>query len=235
MQGIDPSVLVMTMVAVVLGVTFHEFSHAWVALRLGDTTAAELGRVSLNPVVHFDPLGAMMMVLLMMGYAPIAWGKPVPINPARIWGGRRGFALSSLAGPLSNLLLAAIASTPYQLGIAWQLEPQALDFIDTVITINLSLAAFNMVPLPPLDGFNTLAGFVPQGWAVPLERLRQPAMGVFMALLLIPWLLNRMPGLPAGISPLQGMVGPVYILFYKLLMPAGACCRMVSDGCAAER
>lgn len=216
---------VYALIAVVMGVTIHEFSHAFVAYRLGDPTAYNLGRVSLNPVVHFDAVGAILMVLLVLGQAPIAWGRPVPISVQRIWGGRRGFGIASLAGPLSNLLLATLASIPWQFGFASSLDSVTYDLLKALMTMNLGLAAFNMLPMPPLDGFNTLAGFVPQGWATPLERLRRPASAVLLVLVLLPWLGAKL-GLAVDLQVLQMMVGPVLVTFTKLLMPAGGCCQL---------
>lgn len=230
MGNIDPQTLIMSLIAVVLGVTVHEFSHAFVAYRLGDPTAAQQGRVSLNPVVHFDPLGAMMMLFLMLGYAPIAWGKPVPINTMRIKGGRRGLAWSSMAGPASNLMLASLFAIPLHAGLGRTLSPELYQFITTVIYINIGLAAFNFIPLPPLDGFNTLAGWLPSGWVTPMERLRGPATAGLMILVLLPWAANQLRLANVDVNVLSAMVGPLYQLFQKLLLPAGGCCYVVHEG-----
>lgn len=233
MGNIDPQFLIMNIVAVVLGVTVHEFSHAYVALRLGDPTAEQQGRVSLNPVVHFDPLGAMMMLFLMLGYAPIAWGKPVPINTFRIQGGRRGLAWSSMAGPLSNLLLAAVFAIPGQFGLLDGASSAVVAFVNTVIVINIGLAAFNFIPLPPLDGFNTLSGLLPNGWVTPMERLRRPANVALMILIILPWAANQLQMFNLDLNVLGAMVGPLIQLFQRLLLPAGGCCRPFHDEHAA--
>ncbi len=227
MNTIDPQTLIANLIAVVLGVTIHEFSHAFVAWRLDDDTAYNLGRVSFNPIVHFDPLGAMMMLFVTLGYAPLAWGRPVPINTARIRGGRRGLALSSLAGPTSNLLLATIASIPIQLGFQDALSPALQSFLYTVIVINLGLAAFNFIPLPPLDGFNTAVGLLPQGWVTPLERVRRPATMILMVLILVPWIGAQTNTFSIDFNILSAMVAPLYQLFTKLLLPVGGCCYCV--------
>lgn len=235
MRDIDPQFLIMNVVAVILGVTVHEFSHAFVAYRLGDPTAAEQGRVSLNPAVHFDPLGAMMMLFLILGYAPIAWGKPVPINTFRIRGGRRGLAWSSMAGPLSNLLLAAVFAVPIQLGLLDGASAAVSRFIGTIILVNIGLAAFNFIPLPPLDGFNTLAGLLPNGWVTPMERLRRPANVALMILIILPWAAQQLRLFNLDINVLGAMVGPLYQLFQRLLLPAGGCCHPFhADPDAAE-
>lgn len=226
---IDLNTFVMRLVAIVLGVTIHEFSHAFVAFRLGDPTAAQQGRVSLNPVVHFDPLGAFMMFFAMLGYAPMAWGRPVPINVFRIRWGRRGFALSSLAGPLSNLLLASIFAIPLYINGGVWLSDDLYSFLSIVILTNIGLAAFNMLPLPPLDGFNTFSGLLPQGWATPMERLRRPANAILMVLIILPWMLSQLKLGNLGLDPriLEAMIGPIYQLFYKLVMPMAGCCHAV--------
>lgn len=224
MGNIDPQFLIMNIVGVILGVTIHEFSHAYVAYRLGDPTAAQQGRVTLNPVVHFDPLGAMMMLFLILGYAPIAWGKPVPINTFRIRGGRRGLAWSSMAGPLSNLLLAAVFAIPGQLGLLDGASPAVTQFINTIILVNIGLAAFNFIPLPPLDGFNTLSGLLPNGWVTPMERLRRPANVALMILIILPWAAQQLRLFDLDLNVLGTMVGPLYQLFQRLLLPAGGCC-----------
>jgi Zn-dependent protease len=229
MGNIDPQRLIMSLVAIVLGVTVHEFSHAFVAYRLGDPTAHQLGRVSLNPLVHFDPLGAMMMLFLMLGYAPIAWGKPVPINTMRIKGGRRGLAWSSMAGPASNLMLASFFAIPLHMGLGASMSPELREFISTVIFINIGLAAFNFLPLPPLDGFNTLSGLLPNGWVTPIERLRRPATAGLMVLVILPWAVNQLNLANVNVNVLSAMVGPLYQLFGKLLLPAGGCCYVVHD------
>ncbi|GAA5527835.1 site-2 protease family protein [Herpetosiphon gulosus] len=226
---IDLNTFVMRLVAIVLGVTIHEFSHAFVALRLGDPTAAQEGRVSLNPVVHFDPLGAFMMFFVMLGYAPMAWGRPVPINVFRIRWGRRGFALSSLAGPTSNLLLASIFAIPLYINGGMWLSEQLYTFLYYVIITNIGLAAFNMLPLPPLDGFNTFAGLLPQGWATPMERLRRPANIILMILILLPWMINRLNLGQLDLDPriLDAMIAPIYQLFQRIVLPFAGCCHAV--------
>ncbi|HEY1016105.1 MAG TPA: site-2 protease family protein [Herpetosiphonaceae bacterium] len=225
----NPQLLIMRLVGLLLGITIHECAHAYVAFRLGDDTAERLGRVSLNPVVHLDPLGAMMMFFVMLGYAPIGWGKPVPINVNRIQGGRRGLAWSSLAGPASNLLLATIFALPFTFGLADGMSQNLQSFLTTVISVNAGLAAFNFVPLPPLDGFNTLSGLLPGGWVRPMEELRRPASAILMILIILPWLGQRLNMLNLNVNVLSAMVGPLYGMFLKLLVPVGGCCRIVHD------
>src|SRR5215204_962536 len=141
----DPRYFVAIIITFVIAITVHEFMHAWTAWMLGDDTARMLGRVSLNPVVHFDPVGALLFVLIALGLPGIAWGKPVPVNDFRLrpsgrFGRHGSMALVAFAGPLSNVVLGAIAaglssSAGVRLGDAEQ-------FLDIFVRVNFSLAAF---------------------------------------------------------------------------------------------
>ena len=180
----DPELFVATVIAFVLAITIHEFMHAWSAFQLGDSTAASLGRITLNPVAHFDPLGFIFMIFLALGIGFIAWGRPVPVNPTRLRYGKRGYALTALAGPASNLVLAAAMVLPMRLtdveltGFAGLLASQ-------IVFLNLLLAAFNLVPIPPLDGSKILAGILPNFWFPYLQRLDQYGFGILLLIILI--------------------------------------------------
>ena len=141
-------------VAIVVAITIHEFSHAWMATLLGDSTAKMSGRLTLNPISHVDPLG--MMVLFLAGFG---WGKPVPYNPHFVRNGLWGEVGIALAGPASNILLAMLLGLPgriyfWQTGII--LEGKIIEFLAMLIWINVILAAFNLIPIPPLDGSKIL-------------------------------------------------------------------------------
>jgi Zn-dependent protease len=183
-----------TAIVLVLGITFHEFAHAWTANQLGDPTPRMNGRVTLNPLAHFDPIGGLMTLLTILGLAFIGWGKPVPVNPYYLRGGRRGMMLTSLAGPLSNLILAFIAAVILRL--AWIASPtgmaQALWTSEglwylayNLVSLNVVLAVFNMLPIHPLDGFHILEGLAPPAWDRALAFLRQYGMWILLLLLLV--------------------------------------------------
>ncbi len=151
----DPNAFFGFIIAIVLGITVHEFMHAYAAHRLGDDTARLLGRMSLNPVVHFDIFGTLLLVLAGFGY-----GKPVPVNEARL---RGAFASSlvSLAGPLANFAIAAVCAIPLRLGTADVLGPNYVEILQSVVFFNIVLGIFNLIPIPPLDGSNVLFGLLP--------------------------------------------------------------------------
>lgn len=148
-----------TLLSLFLAVTVHEFFHAWTANQLGDPTAKYLGRVSLNPLVHLDPLGTVMMVVTAITGMGIGWGKPVPISPYRLrYGPRLGSGIVALSGPLSNLALAALVGLVVHL--VPRLPATPYFFLTAVVWTNLILSMFNLIPLPPLDGHSVLLGLL---------------------------------------------------------------------------
>jgi Zn-dependent protease len=159
---------VLSAIAVLIILTFHEYAHGYIAYKLGDNTAKSLGRLSLNPIKHLDPFGAVCMLLFHFG-----WAKPVPINPRNFKNPKRDFALVALAGPLSNLILAFISAFFYLLlravfygmsfpsDFLYRLAYNALLFIYIFHSINLGLAIFNLIPVPPLDGSRILNVVLP--------------------------------------------------------------------------
>jgi Zn-dependent protease len=180
--------------SLLIAITVHEFSHAMMANRLGDPTAKRLGRLTLNPVKHLDPLGTLMLFLVGFG-----WGKPVPINPNYFrMSPRRGMAISALAGPLSNFALAALLGVLVRVGVvdwhspwSWPFYPfaswnpswVAADIIGYVILLNLILGVFNLIPIPPLDGFNIAVGILPRQQAAAMLRIQR--YGPMILLLLV--------------------------------------------------
>lgn len=181
--------------------TVHEFSHAWAANRLGDPTAKYMGRLTLNPVVHFDLMGLLMMVA--SGFR-FGWAKPVPINPANFRDWRRGTLLVSIAGPVSNLLIAAAGSVVFHaVSFAPLGEADATlvyRFVYSLIFINCALAFFNMIPLPPLDGSKVLISLLPPQMETLAESLERYGPMVLLAIIAL--------GFIMPISPIWALIGP---------------------------
>ncbi len=183
-----------------LVIPIHESAHAWVAHKLGDDTAYKQGRISLNPFVHLDLFGCVLMILTGFG-----WAKPVPVSPSKMKNPRKGFALTALAGPLSNLIAAFIAALIFQIicvtGIGMsapgELAVEEVDkmyyvllILEFFVQVNVSLAVFNLIPLPPLDGFNILRCFTgPKADRWFFEHQREMSIG-FLAFIL---LMDRIP------------------------------------------
>jgi Zn-dependent protease len=204
----DAETILATLLAFVVAVTIHEFAHAWTALRLGDDTAARLGRVTLNPLAHLDPIGSIGLLLIVFLGFGIGWGRPVPVNPNRLRWGHRGMALTALAGPLSNVILALAFALPYRIGLPAAPEP-LMAFIQRLILVNLLLAAFNLIPIPPLDGLKILLGILPAFWYPVLAPLERYGVGILLVLILFGSL---------GGSILAAMYLPVYRLLFHLVV-----------------
>jgi Zn-dependent protease len=174
MLGLSLPRLISRLGTLVIALTVHEFAHAWAANELGDDTPRLQGRLTLNPLAHLDVMGSLMLV-----FAGFGWAKPVPINPFAV---RRrtsaGVMLVSVAGPLSNLLLAIAASIPVRMGLVQgsrtiaDILPSASGFLYEFIIINLLLMIFNLIPLYPLDGEKVLEYFLPFRGKEVLYRLR---------------------------------------------------------------
>ena len=171
--------------AAVLCITFHETCHGLAALALGDPTAKRAGRLSLNPLKHLDLLGLVMMVV-----AKVGWAKPVPVDPRYFKEPRLGMAVVSVAGPLSNVLLSALAAAGYTASMFYSvyLELPLLevlaDFFYYVFFISAGLAVFNLLPVPPLDGSKVLAAFLPKKWYWKLMRYERYGMYALVVLLM---------------------------------------------------
>lgn len=169
-------------VALVAGITFHEFSHAATADALGDHRPRALGRVSLNPVRHIDPMGAILFVL-----AGFGWGKPVPVNAYALRPGRIGMAYVAVAGPIANLVLALAVAVLFRVADLAGLLGAGTSFVwlllVSTIFYNVVLALFNLLPIPPLDGYNLVLPFLPPRWAFSVQRYAP--FGVLVLLLLV--------------------------------------------------
>jgi len=175
----NPVALIALGIAFVIAVTFHEFMHAYVAGRLGDATARLMGRLTLNPLAHLDPLGTAFLILFRFG-----WGKPVPVNYSRLQGGRRGGAAVAFAGPATNFVIAAIFALPLRFGAGSIFGSDYELILGYIVYFNVLLGLFNLVPIPPLDGSNILYAFVPPRLAWNWAQFQQ--LGPFL-LLLIFW------------------------------------------------
>ena len=183
----DVSATVIGFAIILVSLTIHEAAHAWTADRLGDPTARLLGRVSLNPVVHIDPIGTLLLPVLaaISGLPIIGWAKPVPVNISRLRHHRRDFMIVAAAGPLSNIAQAVLAAMLFRTVRGAEVEAMLImGILLRTVEINLLLAFFNLVPIPPLDGGNVLAGLVPERAAVLLDALRQFGFILLYALML---------------------------------------------------
>ena len=170
-----------TLLAVLVAITFHETAHGYVAYSLGDTTAKDQGRLTLNPLAHLDPIGALLMFI-----AGFGWAKPVPVNPFYFKGDRtRGMMLVSIAGPLTNLALSFLAYFVYVAGSGFYSIPFLSIFLRSMVTLNIYLAIFNLIPIPPLDGSKILAGFLPKATAYKyLNTVEQYGFLILMELII---------------------------------------------------
>jgi Zn-dependent protease len=177
----DPIALVAVLIAMLVGLTVHEASHAWVASRLGDDTAKQAGRLTLNPLRHLDPLGAIMIFLVGFG-----WAKPVPVSPWRLRHGPRiGMALVAAAGPTSNLVIAVAAATLWRLNVFAGTPEFVQLLIWIMVSLNVALLLFNLIPLAPLDGNSVLNGVVGGQVAAALTPLRTYGPMILMGLIVI--------------------------------------------------
>lgn len=176
MPSIDLMGMLYTLPALLIGLTLHELAHGWVAYKMGDPTAKNLGRLTLNPLKHLDPLGTFFLLFFNFG-----WAKPVPVNPMNFAGDRkRGMLWVSLAGPGTNLIIVILTA------LVWKfIQPQG--YTQTVILfyiyyINLILAVFNFIPVPPLDGSKIFAGFLPAKYGYVMYSVEKYGMVILLLL-----------------------------------------------------
>ena len=201
---IDLINLVISLLVLIFSLSVHEAAHAWSASQLGDDTAKRLGRVTLNPIAHTDPIGTLLLPLIakLSGAPLIGWAKPTPVNTRNLRQPRRDHILVTAAGPASNLLIAFAAAAVMRAGISRGDWLELLVF--EALTLNVLLAVFNMVPIPPLDGGQILMALLPPPVATRLGFMYQYGFLILMGLLV------------AGI--LWPLIGPPYYLILSWLM-----------------
>lgn len=175
MLGLDIATLISRAIVLLVAFTIHELAHAYTADYLGDPTPRRQGRITLNPLAHLDPFGTIM--LLISGFG---WAKPVMVNPLNLRGNyRTSMAIVALAGPLSNILMAVLFAIPFRLGLmqasmgSGGVIPSPASLLTQFVFINVVLALFNLIPVPPLDGFKILQGVLPAEMAYQLRPLEQ--------------------------------------------------------------
>ncbi len=219
-QFSNPLAFIYWLVALVVAITIHEFSHALTADRLGDPTPRLQGRLTLNPLAHLDPLGTILLVIARFG-----WGKPVVFDPFNLRNPRRDAAIISLAGPVSNLIVATVSALILQILFAYRLpivsSPSpialigyfAIGLLQPVIVLNVILAVFNLVPIHPLDGFKIVGGILPEEYARQWAEL-EPYGLVFLLFLIFPFF--------GGTSPISQLISPVINFILNLLLPMTA-------------
>ncbi len=201
--------IVAQLIALLVGLTLHEFAHAWVGHLLGDTTAQSQGRLTLNPLAHIDPLAtlALPLLLILVG-SPVVFAaaKPVPFNPWAVRGGRWGAAAVGAAGPLTNLLIALFFSLCYRI---LPYNPTAAVVFGAMIVVNVGLFVFNLIPFPPLDGSRVLYAVAPPGLRDVMDRIEQAG---FMVLLLV---------MLVGYRFIAPLVAQIVLAIVGVLVPSG--------------
>lgn len=146
---------------IILTIVVHEFSHGYVAYRLGDPTAKESGRLTLNPLSHLDPIGTLVLIITALSGRPFGWAKPIPVNPYYFENMYKDIAKVGLAGPLSNIIFAYFLSGLYRWGFVMP-DGFLFSIVELTVMVNLGLAIFNLIPIPPLDGSRIVIGILPE-------------------------------------------------------------------------
>ena len=198
--------------SVVISLTIHEFSHAWVAVKLGDPTPRYDKRLSLNPLNHIDIIGFIVMLLVHFG-----WAKPVRVNPMYFENPRKGMMYTALAGPISNLALCIVASLLYFLSVVFSFPTYLVLLFYYLTFMNISLAVFNLIPIAPLDGSRIVTYFFPR-YASFMARHENVIQIIFIALLILPGYVPMIPDVFGGIiSGVQLFISSVLFNLWKMI------------------
>lgn len=212
----NPIGFVFGLVALIVAITIHEFAHAYTAERLGDPTPRLQGRLTLNPLAHLDPLGTLMLLFIRFG-----WGKPVVFDPFNLRHPRRDAAVISLAGPVSNLILAFVCSIALHILFNFRLPLLSnsligilvyvfIGILQPIIVLNVMLAIFNLIPIHPLDGFKIVGGILPEEYARQWYQL-EPYGLLFLLFLIFP-LFGR-------VAPIIALISPIINFILSILLP----------------
>ena len=205
----DPTLLFSTLLALILGLTLHEFMHAYVGHKLGDTTAQAHGRLTLNPVAHIDPFATLILplTLLLIG-SPVVFAaaKPVPFNPWQLRGGRWGAAAVAASGPLTNLALAIVAAVIIRIV---PFSPTTAVILGAMITTNVALFIFNLIPLPPLDGSRVLYAVVSPHVREVMDRIEQGGLATIGIFVLVIYF-----------TPLGALLNGLILGLIRILVPS---------------
>jgi Zn-dependent protease len=212
--NITPATIITIAIFLLVAFPIHEFFHALVAFRLGDATAKLYGRLTLNPIVHFDPIGGgALAVLMLLGSSFVfGWAKPTPVNPLNLRGGHRGEAVVALAGPASNAVMAVAAAIPVRFIIATHLVVPDLvaQVLLTFIYVNIILAIFNFLPIPPLDGSKILFGLLDPRTAYRVRPVLEQYGFVILIIAILP--------IVGGQSLIGVVVSPLIDAIFNLLV-----------------
>ena len=188
--------------AILIALTVHELSHGYIAKWLGDNTAELRGRLTLNPIAHLDPFGALMLL-----FGPFGWAKPVPVNPLNFSKPVEGMAVVAAAGPLSNIILAALVGMFFRFGIAGQNSLFTV-FLYILFMINIGLAVFNLLPVYPLDGSRILFALLKERQRVRFARAMKIIPKMFLIMIVAEWMLN--------IPILSYILNPIFTPAFKM-------------------
>jgi Zn-dependent protease len=210
MAGLDLPTLIARAIVLLIAFTVHELAHAVTADRLGDPTPRRMGRITLNPLAHLDPIGTIMLLLVGFG-----WAKPVMVNPMNMRGNpRTSMAIVAIAGPISNLVMALAGALVFRLGLVDFTFNSTLEFLPSpafllseFVWINLILAFFNLIPIPPLDGSKILYAFLPSEWVYRIQPLERFGFLILFGLVyLVPTFINTLVVAPS-LAILQFLIG----------------------------